>query len=269
MSASAVGMCRLPPDTPRSWFSRTTVHLVRSSDPSNASDLPPRQLVVGLSTTTGTCSVRAAPFASVTVTMTSYVPGTWYVYDASAMVGCGAPATPKSHLYVSGLSPSGSVATAWKATVIGAVPRVGVALTWTSGRWLSVTPLPTKSTQLTFTRPPLLSLPAGWRTTKNNGPLVPGGPLNASVTSVYPCQSPVPGAATEPTSGPSVAPEWTSIVPPVPAEATRNRIESMFDRFAGSNDHQSPSSIDPMSLKPPWTSPVASTWAPGLPVPVP
>ena len=38
------------------------------------------------------------------------------------------------------------------------------------------------------------------------------------------------------TSGPSAAPVRTSIVPPAPADATRNRSEVMSFRFIGSYD---------------------------------
>src|SRR6266566_556166 len=79
------------------------------------------------------------------------------------------------------LAPSGSVAVLVKSTFNGAVPVVGFAATVTCGRWFSVTPLPTKSTQLTLSRPPVFVLPAGRRTTKNSGPLVVGGLDRVSV----------------------------------------------------------------------------------------
>ncbi len=71
---------------------------------------------------------------------------------ASAVAGSGEPFTPKFHLYVSGVLPSGSVAVEVKSTFSGATPVTGVADAVTVGRWLSVAPWPMKSTQLTLSR---------------------------------------------------------------------------------------------------------------------
>jgi hypothetical protein len=64
-------------------------------------------------------------------------------------------------------------------------------------------------------------------------------------------------------------PARTSISPPSEADATRNRNWSTPVRFVGSNDHQSPSSMDPMFWKPPAVSAVVSRRTPGSPAPAP
>ena len=80
------------------------------------------------------------------------------------------PPSPKSQAYVSGVSPSASVAVPVNATVTGAVPVAGVADAVTAGGALSVTPRPRKSTQLTLNSEPP-SPPTGLRATKYSGPL--------------------------------------------------------------------------------------------------
>src|SRR5436853_214545 len=100
------------------------------------------------------------------------------------------------------------------------------------------TPAPVNMTQLTLSSPPLLVLPDGLRTTKYSGPLVVGGLLRFSITSVQVCHPPVPATVALPTRGPVGETVRTWIVPPAAAEATRNVMPVTFVRLAGSTDHQ-------------------------------
>ena len=67
------------------------------------------------------------------------------------------------------------------------------------------------------------------------------------------------------TSGPSAAPERSSIRPPAPAEATRNDAVERSSRLYGVNEIQSPSSMNAAAWPPP-VSVVASFWTPASPV---
>jgi hypothetical protein len=112
-------------------------------------------------------------------------------------------------------------------------------------------PGPSNITQLTLSSPLLLVLPEGFLATKYNGPLVVGGLLRFSVTMLHVCHPPVPDTVALPTSTPVGGPARTWSVPPAEAEATRKVMPVTLVRLTGSNDHQSPSSTDPMLLPPP------------------
>jgi hypothetical protein len=94
------------------------------------------------------------------------------------------PPSPKSHAYVSGVLPSASVAVPVNWTVSGAVPLCGAADAVTDGGELAEMPRPRKSTQLTFSRPPVLVEPAGRRAMKNSGPVAAPDAGRSTVTSV-------------------------------------------------------------------------------------
>ncbi len=119
---------RVEPGSPGPPIHRSVSRLV----PRKSSDRAPKQDVFGASTRTGTVAYALAPRLSVTVRVAVKVPGVVYVWVASRVVAV--PPSPKSQAYVSGVSPSASVAVPSKATVTGAVPVAGVAVAVTTRR---------------------------------------------------------------------------------------------------------------------------------------